>query len=110
MTNMRYAGKVKIFQVPVQKCVPVPVKVEGQKCVNVPTQSCETVPVVASVPVPQKQVKTQSKYLFQNIVSVLQETKEGLPNSGHDKAKGGHRAGKRNTELVSRPFPGNREV
>ena len=26
--------------VPTEKCVPVPVKVEGQKCVNVPTQVC----------------------------------------------------------------------
>ena len=24
--------------VPTEKCVPVPVKVEGQKCVNIPTQ------------------------------------------------------------------------
>ena len=52
------------MQVPVQKCVPVPVKVEGQKCVNVPTQSCETVPVVASVPVPQKQVKKPKQISF----------------------------------------------
>ena len=24
--------------VPTEKCVPVPVKIEGQKCVNIPTQ------------------------------------------------------------------------
>ena len=33
----------------------ISVKVEAEKCVNIPTQSCENVPVVASVPVPSKQ-------------------------------------------------------
>ena len=66
---MRWGGnydksETLALQVPVQKCVPVPVKVEGQKCVNVPTQSCETVPVVASVPVPQKQVKKIKQILI----------------------------------------------
>ena len=60
------------LQVPVQKCVPVPVKVEGQKCVNVPTQSCETVPVVASVPVPQKQVLEKQSY---KILAKLDKTR-----------------------------------
>ena len=27
--------------VPSEKCVPVPVKVEGQQCVNIPTQTCQ---------------------------------------------------------------------
>jgi len=56
-------------EVPVQKCVPVPVKVEGQKCVNVPTQSCETVPVVASVPVPQKQCYKKPRKVCQTLVT-----------------------------------------
>ena len=29
--------------VPQEKCVPVPVKVEGQKCVNIPTQVCNLI-------------------------------------------------------------------
>merc|ERR1719458_516622 len=50
------SGSRKICQdVPTEKCVPVPVKVEGQSCVNVPTQKCESVPVQASNPVPTKQ-------------------------------------------------------
>ena len=85
-------------QVPVQKCVPVPVKVEGQKCVNVPTQSCETVPVVASVPVPQKQVAMmmmEQCWLLKHVaVPVLQEAEEGLSNTCHHEAQGCHGAGK----------------
>ena len=36
--------------VPTEKCVPVPVKIEGQKCVNIPTQ----VRIIVSVPVESK--------------------------------------------------------
>merc|ERR1719285_380297 len=56
--------------VPTEKCIPVPVKVEGQKCVNVPTQMCENVPVTVAQ-------------------EVLQEAEEGVPNVGGDEAKGG---------------------
>jgi len=56
-------------EVPTQKCVPVPVKVEGQKCVNVPTQSCETVPVMASVSVPQKQCYKKPRKVCQTLVT-----------------------------------------
>ena len=34
-------------EVPTQKCVPVPVKVEAEECVNIPTQSCQ---VLCQVP------------------------------------------------------------
>jgi len=55
--------------VPSEKCVPVPVKVEGQKCVNVPTQSCETVPVTANNPVPKKQCFKKPRKVCQTLVS-----------------------------------------
>ena len=55
--------------VPTEKCVPVPVKIEGQKCVNIPTQSCETVPVTANNPVPKKQCFKKPRKVCQTLVS-----------------------------------------
>jgi len=55
--------------VPTEKCVPVPVKVEGQKCVNIPTQTCETVPVTANNPVPKKQCYKKPRKVCQTLVS-----------------------------------------
>ena len=55
--------------VPSEKCVPVPVKVEGQKCVNIPTQTCETVPVTANNPVPKKQCFKKPRKVCQTLVS-----------------------------------------
>jgi len=56
-------------EVPTEKCVPVPVKVEGQKCVNVPVQKCENVPVTASVPVPKQQCFKKPRKVCQTLVS-----------------------------------------
>jgi len=55
--------------VPTEKCVPVPVKVEGNSCVNVPTQTCDTVPVVASNPVPSKQCFKKPRKVCQTLVT-----------------------------------------
>jgi len=64
------SGSRKICEdVPTEKCVPVPVKVEGQSCVNVPTQKCESVPVQASNPVPTKQCYKKPRQVCQTLVS-----------------------------------------
>merc|ERR1712223_713046 len=64
------SGNRKICEdVPTEKCVPVPVKVEGQSCVNVPTQKCESVPVQASNPVPTKQCYKKTRQVCQTLVS-----------------------------------------
>ena len=55
--------------VPTEKCVPVPVKVEGQQCVNIPVQKCENVPVTASVPVPKQQCFKKPRKVCQTLVS-----------------------------------------
>lgn len=55
--------------VPTEKCVPVPVKVEGQQCVNIPVQKCENVPVRASVPVPKQQCFKKPRKVCQTLVS-----------------------------------------
>jgi len=64
-----HASKKICEDVPTEKCVPVPVKVEGNSCVNVPTQSCQTVPVVASNPVPQKQCFKKPRKVCQTLVT-----------------------------------------
>lgn len=55
--------------VPTEKCIPVPVKVEGQKCVNVPTQMCENVPVTVAQEVPQQQCYKKPRKVCQTLVS-----------------------------------------
>ena len=55
--------------VPTEKCVSVPVKVEGQQCVNIPVQKCENVPVTASVPVPKQQCFKKPRKVCQTLVS-----------------------------------------
>ena len=55
--------------VPTEKCVPVPVKVESQQCVNIPVQKCENVPVTASVPVPKQQCFKKPRKVCQTLVS-----------------------------------------
>ena len=42
---------------------------QGQKCVNIPTQSCETVPVTANNPVPKKQCFKKPRKVCQTLVS-----------------------------------------
>jgi len=73
IVNLEQYGKhtqKKICQeVPTEKCVPVPIKVEGQKCVNVPSQSCANVPVIASVPVPKKQCYKKPRKVCQTLVT-----------------------------------------
>ena len=73
--------------VPTEKCIPVPVKVEGQKCVNVsniallcyfiskpshnfqvPTQMCENVPVTVAQEVPQQQCYKKPRKVCQTLV------------------------------------------
>ena len=68
-THGGHTSKKICEDVPSEKCVPVPVKVEGQKCVNVPTQSCETVPVTANNPVPKKQCFKKPRKVCQTLVS-----------------------------------------
>merc|ERR1719278_586772 len=55
--------------VPTEKCIPVPVKVEGQKCVNVPTQMCENVPVTVAQEVPQQQCYKKPRKVCQTLVT-----------------------------------------
>jgi len=83
----KYSQKKICTEVPTQKCVPVPVKVEGQKCVNIPTQTCETVPVVASVPVPKKQCFKKPRKVCQTLVTTKPKVViEKIPKTvcGHD--------------------------
>ena len=83
----KYSQKKICTEVPTQKCVPVPVKVEGQKCVNIPTQTCETVPVVASVPVPKKQCFKKPRKVCQTLVTTKPKVvTERIPKTvcGHD--------------------------
>ena len=83
----KYSQKKICTEVPTQKCVPVPVKVEGQKCVNIPTQSCQTVPVVASVPVPKKQCFKKPRKVCQTLVTTKPKVvTEKIPKTvcGHD--------------------------
>jgi hypothetical protein len=54
--------------VPTEKCIPVPVKVEGQKCVNVPTQMCENVPVTVAQEVPHQQCYKKPRKVCQTLV------------------------------------------
>merc|ERR1719192_1535601 len=54
--------------VPTEKCIPAPVKVEGQKCVNVPTQMCENVPVTVAQEVPQQQCYKKPRKVCQTLV------------------------------------------
>ena len=63
-----YSKKI-CSDVPTEKCVPVPVKIEGQKCVNIPTQTCQTVPVTANNPVPKKQCFKKPRKVCQTLVS-----------------------------------------
>ena len=57
VVNVKIERKFKTlsFILYIRKNINPSVKVEAQKCVNIPTQTCENVPVVANVPVPQKQ-------------------------------------------------------
>ena len=55
--------------VPTEKCVPVPVKVEGQQCVNIPVQKCENVPVTAPVEVPSEKCYKKPRKVCQTLVS-----------------------------------------
>ena len=45
---------------------------------------------------------TRNSILILTIVTVLQETKEGLPDFGHHQAQGGHGTGKRRTYFFAR--------
>jgi len=79
--------------VPTEKCVPVPVKVEGQQCVNVPVQKCENVPVTASVPVPKQQCFKKPRKVCQTLVSTKPKVVTAqVPREhcGHDTAVGHH--------------------
>ena len=81
-SGSHYSKKI-CEDVPTEKCVPVPVKIEGQKCVNIPTQvsqyfrqeiinnfqSCETVPVTANKPVPKKQCFKKPRKVCQTLLS-----------------------------------------
>ena len=76
--------------VPTEKCIPVPVKVEGQKCVNVSIFCfCHLHKNVVSGA--DTDVRERSSYCGARgaTAAVLQETKEGVPDVGGDEAKGG---------------------
>merc|ERR1711962_346368 len=80
--------------VPTEKCVPVPVKVEGQKCVNVPTQMCENVPVTVAQEVPQQQCYKKPRKVCQTLVSTKPKVVTAqIPTKvcGHKAAAMGHR-------------------
>ena len=84
--------------VPSEKCIPVPVKVEGQKCVNVPTQMCENVPVTVAQEVPQQQCYKKPRKVCQTLVSTKPKVVTAqIPREvcGHE-AKN-HRAKQRST-------------
>ena len=77
--------------VPTEKCIPVPVKVEGQKCVNVSKLSLSVFVTKKMLPGADTDVRECSSDCGArgSAAAVLQEAKEGLPNVGGDEAQGG---------------------
>lgn len=92
--------------VPTEKCIPVPVKVEGQKCVNVPTQMCENVPVTVSVEVPQQQCYKKPRKVCQTLVSTKPKVVTAeIPREvcGHEASPSRHRPEKAKPKGVFPP-------
>ena len=78
--------------VPTEKCIPVPVKVEGQKCVNVSIAIfcfCHFHRNALSGADTDVRERSSDCGARGATAAVLQEAKEGVPNVGGDEAKGG---------------------
>jgi len=68
-TSGHHISKKLCEDVPQEKCVPVPFKVEGQQCVNIPVQQCSNVPVTAPVEVPKEKCYKRPRKVCQTLVS-----------------------------------------
>ena len=52
-----------------ERCTPVPVKYEKQKCVSIPSQQCGNVPIVSSKSLPSKKCSFKPVKICQTVVS-----------------------------------------
>ena len=74
-------------------------KFQGQKCVNIPTQSCQTVPVTANNPVPKKQCFKKPRKVCQTLVS----TKPKIVTAKIPREVCGHGANLHKSQSSSKP-------